>query len=110
MVSTNPSFQVLLSCKHTGLFSPIPTRGDVLFCYRCNTWRTCMSVMKAWRMVCRSCKANRGYGVDEARVRRVAIRHLRLNPDHRVFIVHGHGAVEQVMTSGQDPLPIVTDP
>jgi hypothetical protein len=100
-----PLYIARLSCKHTMMYSPIPFAGDTLWCDRCKDYRVCMSVSRAWRMECLTCELSHQYGADEGRIRRTAVRHLRLNPDHDVWIKYGD-ASEQVGGERQESLPI----
>lgn len=107
--NSSPAGLGTLTCGHVVMYCPQPRLKDVLWCRYCTGYRTCVAVTKAWRMVCETCKLAHQYGLDEQRIRRTAVRHLRLYPDHEVTITNGMDVKEKI-NSGQDPLGFVTEP
>ena len=95
-----------LSCKHKALYNPSPEVNEIVFCRRCNDYRAVLRVGKAWRMRCNTCSRTYEYGADQGRIRRVAVRHLRLFADHDVWVMGGDEEAEQITSVGQVPLPI----
>lgn len=102
----NTPYQALLNCQHVMLYSPPPYPGDRLWCQMCTDYRYCLKVIKPWRMWCLACTVAHSYGTDESRIRRTAIRHLRLHPGHSVWIREGDEPAEEVGQDRQEPLPI----
>lgn len=96
----------LVPCQHSALYAPIPTVNDTLFCRACQTWRVCAKVKRECVAVC-SCGERWRYGSDMARLRRVAIRHLRQNPTHAWVKIKKGDQVAEKIEGKQDPL-IVT--
>lgn len=96
---------LLAPCGHKALYDPIPKAQQPLFCRRCNDYRLCVEVSRAWRMRCTTCGRTHEYGADVGRIRRVAVRHSNANPDHVVWVMGGTDPPEQVLAVGQVPLP-----
>lgn len=106
---SNITYMVTLACHHVVEYMPIPQVGKLLYCRRCTTWRKCLHIEQSWRWACdtKRCTVGRGYGTDEGRARRMAVRHLRLEPSHDVWLYKGNSPIEKIKSS-QPTLPIVT--
>lgn len=100
-----------LSCMHVVYYDPVPRIKDILWCYKCRAYRTCLRTDKSWSIVCKTkdCRFRHDYGTDEGRVRRTAVRHLKLYPDHQVWLRNGPEHSERVKWSGQEHLANVTE-
>lgn len=79
-------------CGHVLKFSgATPLYGDIVFCFRCDTWRTVVGSSVEWMWNCENCKRNisRGYGADKRAATRGAGNHSR-KFGHAVILRHGN--------------------
>jgi hypothetical protein len=82
--------QVELECHHTLLFStPVPKRGEMLWCIRCRKERMVIAAPEQIRIRCRNCRLSRMFGQGKVTAECAAASHRRRHPDHIVDIKDG---------------------
>lgn len=94
---------VFLSCKHTAYFSPPPKAEDTVYCLRCSTWQTYVTVA-CWTVRCAGCPWARNYGDDETSARRTSIKHVARFPGHTVHISYA-GTLDSEVKAQDPPIP-----
>lgn len=83
---------VLYSCGHDREFEKgahAPHLFDDVFCLKCNTGVTIVSILPEWQYKCKNCRSGRYYGQDETSCRRDARAHVVSHASHSVGVYRG---------------------
>lgn len=104
---------IVLSCLHTIIFDPpLPKRGELVYCRRCEDYRGAATLPESYRIECRDCfnpvsKGSRTeFGGNTLAAEIAADKHARRKPGHRVRVLNGDALVSERM---HEPLDFSLD-
>lgn len=90
--SIEPSYMVILHCRHTQIFrQPVPALHTSIYCRRCTEYRSVVRIEREFRVRCvwQGCRINKGFGTDRQAAMRFVTIHLTNFPRHTVTVHEG---------------------
>lgn len=97
---------VWLVCNHTKIFvSPVPKRGDMVYCFRCEKYQVVKACESEYIFHCSTCNKWRAYRGERTKCTKRCYNHYKDFPGHTIFMLKGE-IVEHEWGPMQQALPL----
>lgn len=105
MNGNGPKRYVLDGCDHVIVFTNAPSRGEFLWCVRCEEYRRCLGRdLREWAAKCSNCATTSWHGQSRDDANLAAHKHAMRRPSHSPFVTYAAPRKESMMADshGED--------